>query len=93
MAGKILPTWSDPRLVYKGFDDPKLDTWQTNPYADIQETLKAVRDSQRQIVEEMNNLKGFYIWLMHAYPDTLIQYKAIQQLQAAANEQARGESP
>lgn len=43
---------------------------------------------QRQVMEEltyeMTNLKGFYGWLMHAYPETLIQYKAIQELQRAA---------
>lgn len=49
-------------------------------YQQMREQHAAIQD----LTHEMISLKGFYGWLMHAYPETIIQYKAIQELQRAA---------
>jgi hypothetical protein len=38
-----------------------------------------------QMRREMAQLKGFYEWMIHAYPETIAQYKALMDLQRASN--------
>lgn len=83
----ILKTQADMAIMKTQYqyDPTKWD--QQNPESMVQYFHRELRE-QRQVMEEltyeMTNLKGFYGWLMHAYPETLIQYKAIQELQRAA---------
>lgn len=38
-----------------------------------------------QMRNEMAKLRGFYEWMIHAYPETIAQYKALMDLQRASN--------
>jgi hypothetical protein len=40
---------------------------------------------------EMIKLRGFYEWMIHAYPETIAQYKALMDLQRAASSNETGE--
>lgn len=69
--------------------------WETNPYTSpeamvqyFQKQIRELHDGMSELTQEMMHLKGFYGWLIHAYPDTIAQYKAIQELQRASNEQS-----
>ena len=72
-------------LQYRYPPDP---VWNLNsPESMVQyfhRELREQRQAMEELTSEMIHLKGFYSWLMHAYPETLIQYKAIQELQRAA---------
>lgn len=100
MAKNITTTWgwSDPRLLNMVKQDPS--KWETNPYTSpeamvqyFQKQIRELRDGMDDLVNEMMHLKGFYGWMIHAYPETIAQYKAIQELQRAANEQSGKEEP
>ena len=73
-------------LQYQHLPDPA--TWNLNsPESMVQyfhRELREQRQAMEELTSEMIHLKGFYSWLMHAYPETLIQYKAIQELQRTA---------
>lgn len=47
--------------------------------------LRNVQASVRGLHDEVNRLKGFYEWMIHAYPETIAQYKALMDLQRASN--------
>jgi hypothetical protein len=71
--------------------------WETNPYTSpeamvqyFQKQVRELHDGMHELAREMTHLKGFYGWMIHAYPDTIAQYKAIQELQRASNEQSVG---
>ena len=57
--------------------------WNQSPEEYFHRELREQRRVMDELTSEMTHLKGFYGWLMHAYPETLIQYKAIQELQRA----------
>lgn len=86
----IKPSWSDPRGFFtKTQPDPS--KWENNPYTSpeamvhhFQKQMRELQDSMSELANEMMNLKGFYGWLIHAYPETIAQYKAIQELQRAS---------
>ena len=87
-------SWTDPRGVFGSAQDPS--KWETNRYTSpeafvqyVQKQLNDTRTQMDELINEMMHLKGFYGWLMHAYPDTIAQYKAIQELQLAARESER----
>ncbi len=87
-------SWADPRGILGSAKDPS--KWETNPYTSpeafvqyVQKQLNETRDQIDELTNELMHLKGFYGWLMHAYPDTIAQYKAIQELQLAARESER----
>lgn len=67
--------------------------WEDNPYTSpeamvrhFQKQIRELQDGMDELAREMMHLKGFYGWLIHAYPDTIAQYKAIQELQRASDE-------
>jgi 1-aminocyclopropane-1-carboxylate deaminase/D-cysteine desulfhydrase-like pyridoxal-dependent ACC family enzyme len=54
--------------------------------------LRNVQASVRGLHDEVNRLKGFYEWMIHAYPETIAQYKALMDLQRASNNNEVGEA-
>jgi len=47
--------------------------------------LRNLQASVRGLHDEVNRLKGFYEWMIHAYPETIAQYKALMDLQRASS--------
>ncbi len=47
--------------------------------------LRNLQANMRQLHDEVNRLKGFYEWMIHAYPETVAQYKALMDLQRASS--------
>jgi hypothetical protein len=85
--------WTDPRGFFGKPQDPS--KWETNNYtspemfiAHVEKQMQEMRNDVANTVRAMQDLKGFYAWLMHAYPETIVQYKAIQELQQATRESA-----
>lgn len=83
--------WTDPRGIFGSAQDPS--KWETNPYTSpeafvqyVQKQLNETRDQIDELTNELMRLKGFYGWLMHAYPDTIAQYNAILELQRVSQE-------
>ncbi len=52
---------------------------------DTSTILRNVQASVREMRDEMIKLRGFYEWMIHAYPETIAQYKALMDLQRAAS--------
>lgn len=55
------------------------------PKDDTSTILRNVQANMRQLHDEVNRLKGFYEWMIHAYPETIAQYKALMDLQRASS--------
>lgn len=53
--------------------------------------LRNVQGDIREMRNEMIKLRGFYEWMIHAYPETIAQYKALMDLQRAASNNEAGE--
>ena len=53
--------------------------------------LRNVQGDIREMRNEMIKLRGFYEWMIHAYPETIAQYKALMDLQRAASSNETGE--
>jgi uncharacterized protein YlxW (UPF0749 family) len=47
--------------------------------------LRNLQANVRQLHDEVNRLTGFYEWMIHAYPETIAQYKALMDLQRASS--------
>ena len=47
--------------------------------------LRNLQASVRGLHDEVNRLTGFYEWMIHAYPETIAQYKALMDLQRASS--------
>jgi len=61
------------------------------PKEDTSTILRNVRADVRQLHDEVTKLKGFYGWMIHAYPETIAQYKALMDLQRASSNNEVGE--
>lgn len=48
--------------------------------------LRNIQGDISEMRNEMIRLRGFYEWMIHAYPETIAQYKALMDLQRASNE-------
>jgi hypothetical protein len=59
--------------------------------SDTSTILRNVRADMRELHDEVIKLKGFYEWMIHAYPETIAQYKALMDLQRAASNNETGE--
>ncbi len=62
-------------------------------YSDSGSTI--LRNMQSDIWELRRNIEhvsGFYKWIIHAYPETLVQYKALKDLEAASRGHDESES-
>jgi hypothetical protein len=53
--------------------------------SDISTILRNTQRDMREMRDEMIKLRGFYEWMIHAYPETIAQYKALMDLQRAAS--------
>jgi hypothetical protein len=60
--------------------------------SDTSTVLRNVQRDMREMRDEMVKLKGFYEWMIHAYPETIAQYKALMDLQRAASNNEAGET-
>jgi len=52
--------------------------------------LRNVQGDIQKMRNEMIMLRGFYEWMIHAYPETIAQYKALMDLQQAASNNEAG---
>jgi hypothetical protein len=59
--------------------------------SDTSTILRNVQGDIREMRNEMIKLRGFYEWMIHAYPETIAQYKALMDLQRAASSNETGE--
>jgi hypothetical protein len=62
-----------------------------NVGSDTSTILRNVQGDIREMRNEMIKLRGFYEWMIHAYPETIAQYKALMDLQRAASSNETGE--
>lgn len=53
--------------------------------------LRNVQGDIQKMRNEMIMLRGFYEWMIHAYPETIAQYKALMDLQRASSNNEVGE--
>jgi hypothetical protein len=53
--------------------------------------LRNMQDDIRGLRVSIEHLNGFYKWIIHAYPETLVQYKALKDLEAASRGQDESE--
>lgn len=49
--------------------------------------LRNMQDDIRELRVNIEHISGFYRWVIHAYPETLVQYKALKDLEAASRGQ------
>ncbi len=45
--------------------------------------IEAVERDSKMWWEELGSVRAFYNWMIHAYPETIAQYKALKELEAA----------
>jgi hypothetical protein len=77
--GGYQEVWSDPRGQYN------------MPQDNTSTILRNVQGDIQKMRNEMIMLRGFYEWMIHAYPETIAQYKALMDLQRAASNNEAGE--
>ena len=53
--------------------------------------LRNMQDDIRGLRVNIEHISGFYKWIIHAYPETLVQYKALKDLEAASRGQDESE--
>lgn len=67
------------------------DNFQYDPQRQISNQgstiLRNIQGDINELRHEMEKLKGFYEWMIHAYPETIAQYKALMDLQRASNQE------
>lgn len=49
--------------------------------------LRNMQSDIRELRKNVEHFSGFYKWIIHAYPETLVQYKALKDLEAASRGQ------
>lgn len=54
--------------------------------------LRNMQNDIRELRVNIEHISGFYRWVIHAYPETLVQYKALKDLEAASRGQDESES-
>lgn len=64
------------------------NTWDYNAAQHQSSTiLRHIQDDIRGLRQELERVTAFYNWMIHAYPETIAQYKALKDLEAAARSQ------
>ena len=53
--------------------------------------LRNMQDDIRELRVNIEHISGFYKWVIHAYPETLVQYKALKDLEVASRGQDESE--
>ncbi len=79
----ILGGYSDPQGVYGSPIGQSTGTVTPHNTGTI---LRNIQGDISEMRNEMIRLRGFYEWMIHAYPETIAQYKALMDLQRASNE-------
>jgi len=54
--------------------------------------LRNMQSDIRELRINIEHISGFYKWIIHAYPETLVQYKALKELEAVSRGQEESES-
>jgi len=54
--------------------------------------LRNMQSDIRELRKNVEHFSGFYKWIIHAYPETLVQYKALKELEAVSRGQEESES-
>ncbi len=54
--------------------------------------LRNMQSDIRELRINIEHISGFYKWIIHAYPETLVQYKALKDLETASQGQDESES-
>jgi DnaJ-domain-containing protein 1 len=70
---------------YRGQYNTAMNALGQSVSSDTSTILRNVRADMRELHDEVIKLKGFYEWMIHAYPETIAQYKALMDLQRAAS--------
>lgn len=64
--------------------------------SDAQENHRRQSDllasEMRLLKQRVEHLSGFMNWVMHAYPDTIVQYNALMELQRTSNQESECEA-
>jgi hypothetical protein len=76
---------------YRGQYNTAMNALGQSVSSDTSTILRNVRADMRELHDEVIKLKGFYEWMIHAYPETIAQYKALMDLQRAASNNETGE--
>ena len=66
---------------YRGQYNTAMNASGQSVSSDTSTILRNVRADMRGLHDEVTKLKGFYEWMIHAYPETIAQYKALMDLQ------------
>lgn len=53
--------------------------------------LRNMQADIRELRKNIEHVSGFYKWVIHAYPESLVQYKALKDIEAAARGQDESE--
>lgn len=53
--------------------------------------LRNMQSDIRELRKNIEHVSAFYNWIIHAYPETLVQYKALKDLEAASRGQDESE--
>ena len=59
---------------------------------DYRRQNELLASEMRLLKQRMEHLSGFMQWVMHAYPDTLVQYNALMELQKTSNPESECEA-
>lgn len=84
----ILGGYSDPQGAY---GSPLGLSTGTVTQQNTGTILRNIQGDINELRHEMVRLRGFYEWMIHAYPETITQYKALMDLQRASNQEPEGE--
>jgi len=76
---------------YRGQYNTAMNALGQSVSSDTSTILRNVRADMRELHDEVIKLKGFYEWMIHAYPETIAQYKALMDLQRASTNNETGE--
>jgi hypothetical protein len=76
---------------YRGQYNTAMNASGQSVSSDTSTILRNVRADMRGLHDEVTKLKGFYEWMIHAYPETIAQYKALMDLQRASTNNETGE--
>lgn len=70
---------------YRGQYNTAMNALGQSVSSDTSTILRNVQGDIQKMRNEMIMLRGFYEWMIHAYPETITQYKALMDLQRASS--------
>ena len=63
-----------------------------NAHDDYRRQSDLLASEMRLLKQRVEHLSGFMQWVMHAYPDTIVQYNALMELQRTSNQESECEA-